>query len=112
VESTNPPTNYLRILTAILHPISTGSTHISSSDSLSPPLIDPKLLLSDVDMELMVKSVEFIIKVVQESDSFKSIGGAKLVGFDKGVREYIKRWCAVVFHPVSSRSNDLSFLNY
>ncbi|KAG9237169.1 hypothetical protein BJ875DRAFT_481595 [Amylocarpus encephaloides] len=57
--------NFITICSLLCHPLSRGSTHISSSDVNAPPTIDPKYLSHPLDIEVLSRhllSVETLAK--------------------------------------------------
>ena len=61
------PGSYIGSAAVINHPFSRGSCHISSSDPLAHPTLDPNYLSEEVDMELTVDALLFIQKIYHTS---------------------------------------------
>ncbi|KAK0447227.1 alcohol oxidase [Armillaria borealis] len=55
--------NCITVLAAGLHHISRGSVHINTSSPLSPPVIDPRYLDNDFDVEVMLRGLKFVLKI-------------------------------------------------
>ncbi|KAI0644068.1 alcohol oxidase [Trametes meyenii] len=55
--------SYVVVLGGILHPLSRGSSHISSSDPLAAPTIDPKFLSRDFDTQVLLDVLKFLQKI-------------------------------------------------
>ncbi|KAF2827279.1 alcohol oxidase [Ophiobolus disseminans] len=54
------PGNFITLVTALSHPLSTGTVHISSSDALAKPIIDHKYLSDSLDLELHARQVRYL----------------------------------------------------
>ncbi|KAL4744746.1 hypothetical protein BDW72DRAFT_199287 [Aspergillus terricola var. indicus] len=54
------PENYITIFAMLLHPLSRGSTHITSASAADPPRIDPRYLSHPVDTDVLARHVRFI----------------------------------------------------
>ncbi|KAG5220526.1 alcohol oxidase [Salix suchowensis] len=101
-----PGKKYFSIFLGLLHPLSLGSVHISSTDPLAPPAIDLNVLSNDVDLDIMVDAVKYARKVVS-TDALKDVVRAEVspgasVNTDEGIKAYIKDNLATVFHPVGT----------
>ncbi|CAO1613100.1 unnamed protein product [Sympodiomycopsis kandeliae] len=59
-----PNKNYFSILTALQHPFSRGEIHITDSNPLTPPSIDPNYFSSKADLEVLAKGVEWCERIV------------------------------------------------
>ena len=59
------PENYISIMVGLNHPFSRGSVHIGSSDPRSPPIIDPKYLSHQLDLEILARGTQFIERIVE-----------------------------------------------
>ncbi|PBK63887.1 alcohol oxidase [Armillaria solidipes] len=55
--------NCITVLAAGLHHISRGSVHINTSSPLSPPVIDPRYLDNNFDVEVMLRGLKFVLKI-------------------------------------------------
>ncbi|KAF1921300.1 hypothetical protein BDU57DRAFT_436515 [Ampelomyces quisqualis] len=54
------PGNYITLVTALSHPLSTGTVHIGSSDVMEKPIIDHKYLSDPLDVELQARQVRYL----------------------------------------------------
>jgi choline dehydrogenase-like flavoprotein len=73
-----PPTDrYLTIILVLMHPVSRGSIHISSSNPLSHPKIDTNYLSHDVEVEIVVKAFNWIRGICKELEWVLPGGGSK-----------------------------------
>lgn len=51
------PGNYVSLGASLLHPLSRGSSHISSADPSAPPVIDPRYLSHPLDVEVFARHI-------------------------------------------------------
>ena len=108
-----PGKRYSTIGCVLMHPLSLGSVHISSSDPLAPPTINPNYLANPVDLEIVTKGLLFALKV------FKTGPFAELVetviwpkpetvrkaledGDLEPLKEHAKSTCIPVYHPLGT----------
>ncbi|KAF4903964.1 Dehydrogenase citC [Colletotrichum viniferum] len=50
--------DYVTLIAAIMHPLSRGSVHINVSSPLGPPLIDPKYLSHEYDLQAAIQAIK------------------------------------------------------
>ncbi|KAF2002143.1 GMC oxidoreductase [Amniculicola lignicola CBS 123094] len=55
--------NYVSVLVGLSHPLSTGTCHITSSDSKEPPEIDHQYYSNELDLELQARHVRYLQKI-------------------------------------------------
>ena len=89
-----------------MHPLSSGTVHISSADPLSKPIVDPKYLSNDVDLEILAHGVRFTHKLHSEEplksvtrDFVEPAWDEELS--DEEVKLYVKSGLEPIYHPVS-----------
>lgn len=58
-----PGKKYQTLMAANLHPLSRGSVHITSTDPLVQPAIDPAYASNPLDLAVLVKAVRFVRKL-------------------------------------------------
>jgi choline dehydrogenase-like flavoprotein len=94
-----------------MHPLSRGTVHIGSSDPLAPPLIDPNYFANEADLDLLVHTLTFTIKLMKTppfADIVRShvLPAADAIELDEGLagrlREYVRQTVGPVFHPVGT----------
>lgn len=56
------------------HPLSRGSTHITSSDPTQPPRIDPGYFRHPADAKIMAEGIKWMDKVAARPVMKKSLG--------------------------------------
>lgn len=69
--------NMITILPIVLHPKSKGTVELASSDYRDKPLIDPKYLSNEDDIEVLIKGIRIIQKLL-DTPSMKSLN-AKII---------------------------------
>jgi choline dehydrogenase-like flavoprotein len=94
----------------LLHPLSRGSSHITSSSPNAKIAIDPKYLSSPLDLEILARHIRYISKIAS-SEPLKSLlkpGGRRNHGVPtdmdnlEEVKEYVKRAALSCWHPTST----------
>ena len=58
--------NYITLNLLLLHPFSTGCTHISSSDPARAPIIDPRYLSHPLDLEIFARHLRYLENYVRK----------------------------------------------
>ncbi|KAF9461114.1 alcohol oxidase [Collybia nuda] len=110
-----PGKRYVTMFTALLHPLSRGSVHISSSDPIAHPAIDPNYFGHEADLDLFVESLELTLKIYETPPFAETYRGLviprpeALEGLSKEERRnylksYIKDRCSPIWHPVGTAS--------
>ncbi|PHR91529.1 MAG: glucose-methanol-choline oxidoreductase [Robiginitomaculum sp.] len=89
----------------VLRPKSRGHVGLASADPFDDPLIDPGFLNDDADMDVMLKGVRLMERML-ESPAFDSIRGERLytqgMVTDEDWREEIRNRADTVYHPVGT----------
>ncbi|GAA5997649.1 GMC family oxidoreductase [Rhodotorula paludigena] len=62
-----PNQGYVSLAACLQHSLSRGSIHITSSDPLAPPAIDPNYLQSQLDTFLLAKAGQYLRRVAAQS---------------------------------------------
>ncbi|KAJ7282840.1 aryl-alcohol-oxidase from pleurotus Eryingii [Mycena rebaudengoi] len=101
-----PPTgNYLGITSAVVSPTARGSVTLNSSDPLAPPLIDPNLLGSEVDMFIMREAIKSSLRFASApawTDYIISPVSFNSSSTDEELDAYIRANAGTVFHPTGT----------
>ncbi|KAL2011271.1 hypothetical protein VTN00DRAFT_3989 [Thermoascus crustaceus] len=73
------PHNFVSLGISLLHPLSRGSVHIASADATQPPIIDPKYLSNELDVEFMSRHLRFMETIAESQPlaSFIKPGGKR-----------------------------------
>lgn len=61
------PGDFITLVSALSHPLSSGTSHISSSDPDAPPDIDHKYLTNPIDLELHARHVRYLERIAASS---------------------------------------------
>ncbi|KAL4938338.1 hypothetical protein BDV06DRAFT_215188 [Aspergillus oleicola] len=106
------PENYITIFAMLLHPLSRGSTHITSASTADPPRIDPRYLSHPVDAEILARHVRFIATIASAPrlSSFLKPGGKRSPGVPANlataplaeVAEYVRAACMNNYHTIGT----------
>lgn len=111
--TTNPVEgNYLSIGAALVHPLSRGSSHITSVDPDTPPVIDPRYLSHPFDVEVYARHLMAIeaLAATEPLSSLLKPGGRRAQPGPNGARvdtverakEYIRATALSNNHPVGT----------
>ncbi|KAH8660829.1 hypothetical protein BGZ60DRAFT_414117 [Tricladium varicosporioides] len=102
------PENYITVVTALNHPFSRGSVHITSPDISIKPEWDPKYMSHPLDIEILARHVQFVEKFV-DTAPFNAVlksGGKRLpdiTGADlENAKEIVRQHQISIFHPSGS----------
>jgi choline dehydrogenase-like flavoprotein len=108
------PENYITVAVSLLHPLSRGSSHITSSDVADSPVIDPRYLTHPLDVELLARHTRYIESIVASPPlaSILKPGGKRSPGVPddlrkaplEEVKDYVKSAAKSSWHPTSTCS--------
>ena len=103
-----PGKHYTSFLLALTHPYARGSVHITSSDPLALPALDPRLYEHDIDLDMLVEGLKFARKVM-DTDALKSAVKEEIipgpaVKTDDELKEFVRSTGQTVYHPVGTAS--------
>jgi len=103
------PGNFFTILGTLLHPFSRGSVHINSSDPTAYPVIDPRYLSHEADVEVLAKvalHLQEVGRTAPLSGLLKEEGRAYQPGYytldETNVREFVRRFVQSEYHPIAT----------
>jgi len=104
------PGNYFTICCMLLHPLSRGSSHITSSSPAASPTIDPKYLSHPLDLEILARHVRYISQLVSTEPlrGFLKPNGRRNDGAPAdlsdlaAVKEYVQKAALSCWHPTST----------
>ena len=95
-----------------MHPFARGSVHITSTDPLAPPAIDPNYLGNEADESMLFRATQFIAKMIKTEPFAKAIkdialpSKADLEKIENGdaavFKEHIKQYCLPIYHPIAT----------
>ena len=108
---TTEPSNYFTFFSVLEHPFSRGSVHITSSNPLDYPAIDPNYLSHPLDTYVVGQGLLHIQQVAQTaplSTHLKDGGTVYQPGFYKldqsNVEDFVKKGFASEYHPMGTCS--------
>ncbi|KAJ7217681.1 alcohol oxidase, partial [Mycena pura] len=100
--------NFLGITTAVVAPTSRGSIALNSSDPLAPPLINPNLLATELDLLIMRHAVRSALRFAAARPWAGYVVappvGVNSTSTDDQLDAYIRENAGTVFHPVGTAS--------
>ncbi|MET0543816.1 MAG: GMC oxidoreductase, partial [Variovorax sp.] len=89
----------------VLRPYSRGNVRLASRDPRAAPIIDPKFLDDERDLDLLVKGVQLQMDIL-ESRPFDAYRGKMLYKVDRndvaGIKEDIRNRADTQYHPVGT----------
>jgi choline dehydrogenase-like flavoprotein len=94
------------------NPLSRGSVHITSSNPIIPPTIDPQYFTHPLDLEIYARHIQYL-KIISLSEPFRStilsqgghVAEPKCYFQDLEVaKEYVRRTATSMWHPTSTCS--------
>lgn len=71
----NPPADdktYFTVAVSLAHPLSRGSSHITSTSASSRPTIDPAYLSHPLDLEVLSRHLQFVASTLSKSEPLAS----------------------------------------
>ena len=93
------------VMSVCLRPKSRGSVKLASNDPLAAPLIDPAFLQDERDLDVLLKGVKLMERVL-EAPAFDTLRGERLYTHnnmsDVEWREEIRNRSDTVYHPVGT----------
>jgi hypothetical protein len=98
----------LSLLMCLEHPLSRGSVHITSSDPLKPPQIDPGYFRNPADVKILSAGMKWMEKVANHPLMKKSLGERELPPKDKSLgteeerMEYIRNHISTQYHLIGT----------
>ncbi|KAG8218954.1 alcohol oxidase [Butyriboletus roseoflavus] len=99
-------TSYISILVSLPHPVARGSTHISSSDPLDPPSINPYYLNNVYDTKILTKAVQFARKISETAPLKDIIVAPSTPGPEvqtyADFEKYVRSRLASIQHPIGT----------
>jgi choline dehydrogenase-like flavoprotein len=102
--------SFVTFVAALSHPLSTGTVHISSADSVAHPTIDHQYLSNPLDVELQARHVRFIEKIaaaepiatILKPDGLRNHPAAFIGNDLDKAKEYLKIAGTTNYHSVGT----------
>ena len=101
------------VLVGVLHPYSVGELRLNASHPLGPPVIDPRFLSDPRDVEVLLRGVRLLQRIIKSSAFSAFHAGGLEVSFEKSSVEfpfdsdafwrwYIRAVLLAMYHPVGT----------
>lgn len=94
------------LMTCFLRPESRGRIRLASTDPHTPPLIEPRYLSTERDLEALVQGFKQARKVLQQPalarHTLREFEPGETVQSDEDICAYIRRRAETVYHPVGT----------
>ena len=105
-----PPegTEQVSLLMCLEHPLSRGSVHITSSDPLAAPRIDPGYFKHPADAKILAKGMQWMERVAKHPLLAKQMGKRELPGdgysldSDEDAVKYVKNHVSTQYHLIGT----------
>lgn len=102
-----PGKRYASFVHVVMHPLSRGSVHLSSSDPLVAPAIDPNYLAHPADLEFLEKAIRFSSRLVTTAPFCEIVKGRvvpeqETMEDPEKLREWIREFVFSTFHPLGT----------
>jgi choline dehydrogenase len=94
------------LFSILLRPKSRGSVTVSGAAADAAPVIDPHFFRDATDMEVLLRGLKLTRRLI-EAPAFDAHRGAEIapgdhVQSDEGLRDFIRKACGTVYHPVGT----------
>ena len=104
------PENFVSLGCVLSHPLSRGSTHITSTDVDAPPNVDPQYLAHPADLEIMAHHLQGLEKLRHSKalaahlkpNGKRNHPDAHHIGDFEGAKKYLVDTVSTNFHPCGS----------
>jgi len=100
---------FFSLIAAVMHPLSRGSVHINTSDILGKPIIDPRYLSNEYDIQAAIAAIKRCRQIAMTSplrevwvDEYEP--GLEKVNTDTAWRDFILNTTLSIYHPTGSCS--------
>ena len=100
--------SFFTLISGVQHPLSHGTVHINASDPQGKPLIDPRYLSNEYDVQAAITLAKFNRKIAL-SEPLRDYWVAEYepglnVTTDEQFREFVKNSTATFYHPAGTCS--------
>ena len=94
------------LFSIVLRPKSRGSVSLSSAGADAPPVIDPRFFSDPSDMDTLLRGLKMTRRIIAapafDPHRGKEIAPGDNVQSDDGLRDFIRKACGTVYHPVGT----------
>jgi len=102
--------SYFTLITAIMHPFSRGSVHISSSDIDVKPTIDPKYLSNEYDVQAAIAAIKYARKIANTApmrdiwvtEYEPGLDAVPELNNDAQYRDFVLNTTVSIYHPLGT----------
>ncbi|KAJ8518913.1 hypothetical protein ONZ45_g4085 [Pleurotus djamor] len=105
VPTPEPGKCYCSMSVILLHPLTRGTVHIGSTDPTQPPVIDPRWLENDIDVEILAEGFQLARKVLATEPLSALIAKEVAPGPDvegDALKDFIRATAGSAFHPLGT----------
>lgn len=98
---------FMAMIGGLMHPLSRGSVHVNATDPSGPPVIDPRFLDNEYDMEGLVEILK-LLRRIAKAEPLRSLlvdeyePGEDVVVTDDDWREYVRDTLDTIYHPMGT----------
>ncbi|MGZ5894815.1 MAG: GMC family oxidoreductase [Xanthobacteraceae bacterium] len=94
------------LFSVVLRPKSRGEVGLSGPDAAAPPVIDPRFFSDPADMDVLLRGLKLTRRIIA-APAFDPHRGDEIapgvgVQTDDGLRDFIRKACGTVYHPVGT----------
>jgi choline dehydrogenase len=101
-EGRDTPDDCYTIIPGIVRPQSRGWIRLRSDSPLDPPLINPRHLADEADVQGLIRGIE-LTREIGEAQAFAEWGPLEVVpGPDADLEQYVREVASTWFHPVGT----------
>jgi choline dehydrogenase-like flavoprotein len=102
-----PGKRYMTLLSLLLHGLSRGHVHISSSNPFSPLVIDPQYLSNSADLDMLLSIIKYVRRLAN-TEPLKSAIVSTVTpdpdANDDELAEHLKKGVDTIYHPTGTAS--------
>ncbi|GAB1311533.1 hypothetical protein MFIFM68171_01743 [Madurella fahalii] len=98
---------FVTLVGGLMHPLSRGSVHVNAANPSGPPVLDPRFLDNEYDLEGLVEILKFLRRIAR-AEPLRSLWvdeyepGEDVVVTDDDWREYVRDTLNTIFHPMGT----------
>ena len=94
------------LFSIVLRPKSRGSVALSGADADAAPIIDPRFFSDPADMDTLLRGMKLTRRIIAapafDVHRGEEIAPGENVQSDEGLRDFIRKACGTVYHPVGT----------
>ncbi|KAH0263823.1 alcohol oxidase, partial [Aureobasidium melanogenum] len=98
--------NYFTLLSVIMHTLSRGNVHINTSNPLGKPIIDPRYLSSEYDLQAAIAATKLNRKIAQTAPMKDIIAEeyepSSAIQTDEQWRDFALNHTLTIYHPLGT----------